>query len=214
MFWNGGRRAALARAYPGIRFRRHTTGLLARFMGAPAECEHLATDQTWMAGLLPDTAYLHGKPQPQRRPARPEASLCRECLRQALGPELQAFRGRTVAFEPNPEDVTQYFFVSKEHFTQAYLQPEVAKALGDRLGALDRMPCERSSCGREATWLWFSRREVASIEESALIVAAPGGTFCAEHGAQQMLEALAVMPRANLEYVNAPYGECGAYVWF
>ncbi len=213
MFGNGRRRAALERAYPGIQFRPHSHGLLARFARAPAECIHLETDHTWMAALAPDTAYLQGKAVAQREPARPEASLCRACLRQVLAPELQAHAGKVVAFEPSAESVTQYFYVAREHFADAYLQPEVAKALSDRLARLAGESCAQERCGKRAAWLWFSQREVASLDESALISAAPGEALCAAHGAARLLDCLRALELVNLEYVNAPYGEAGAYVW-
>jgi len=214
MFGNGNRRAALEQAYPGITFRPHTHGLLARFARAPAECIHLETEHDWMAALLPDAAYLKGKPVPQRTPARPEVSLCRACLPLALAPELETYAGRAIVFEPDPETVTQYFFVASDHFERAYLQPDVADALKKRLAGLDGAKCVQDGCGRRATQLCFARREVASLDESALMAAAPGETLCAPHGARRMLDWLASIEKVNLEYVNAPYGEAGAYVWF
>ncbi len=208
------RRALLERAYPGIAFRPHTVGLLSRVMGSPAECVHLAADQSWMASLLPDTAYLKGKPRAQRMPPRPEATLCRECLPQALAPDLRGYAGRVLLFEPDPETVTQFFFVAREHFEEAYLQAEVARALAPRLEQAAGGACAREGCSRAATWLSFARREVASLDESALIAEAPGTALCAEHGAAQMLESLRAMPQVNIEYMNAPYGSAGAYLWF
>jgi len=212
MFGNGARRAALEQAYPGIKFRPHSHGLLARFAKAPAECIHLETDHTWMAAWAPDMAYLKGKAVAQREPTRPEASLCRACLPQVLEPELQTHAGKVIAFEPDA-GVTQYFYVAREHFADAYLQPEVARALDERLARLAAESCAQERCGKRAAWLWFSQREVASLEESALIAAAPGEPLCATHGAARLLECLRALELVNLEYVNAPYGEAGAYVW-
>lgn len=187
--------------------------MLARFTRAPAECVHLDTDHTWMAALTPDVAYLKGKAVAQREPARPEASLCRACLPQALEPDLRNYDGKVVAFEPNAESVTQYFFVSREHFEQAYLQPEVGAAIGQRLDRLEGIACTLAGCGQRALWLWISQREVASLDESAMIQAVPGEALCATHGAARLLECLRSLAMVNLEYVNAPYGQAGAYVW-
>lgn len=208
------RDAALEQAYPGVTFRPHTRGLFARMLRTPAECSHLETDQSWMAALVPDTVWLKNKPHPQRIPPRPEASLCRACLLSVVEPELAKYEGRVVLFEPNAEDVTQYFFVSAEHFEDAYLQGEVVRVLRLRLGKREGRSCEHDGCARTARWLWFSQREVASLEESALIEAAPGTALCARHGAARLCEAFRAIPQANLEFFNLPYGEAGAYVWF
>lgn len=207
------RAAALAQAYPGIAFRAHTRGWLARFMRAPAECVHLENDQTWMAGLLPDAVWLKGKARVQRTPARPEVSLCRECLLGIVEPELARFEGRVILFEPDGQQLTQYFFVSAEHFEESYLQAEVARVLRLRLGDRDARACGHAGCARPAKWLWFSRRQVASLDESALMEAAPGEWFCARHGAARLGESFRAIPLMNLEYFNLPYGDAGAYVW-
>jgi hypothetical protein len=212
MFAN--RRAALARAYPGITFRPHTLGWLARFMRAPAECTHLETEHAWMAGLVPDAVWLKGKARAVRHPPRLETSLCRACLLAVLEPELARYEGRVIFFEPDPENLTQYFFVSAEHFDDAYLQKEVARALKLRLADRERHHCAQPRCPAAAKWLWFSAREVASLEEAALIEAAQGRRFCARHGAAQLAECFRSIAQANLEYVNLPYGESGAYLWF
>lgn len=214
MPWANDRDTALETAYPGIAFRPHTRGWLARFMRAPAECVHLETEQTWMAALLPDTAWLHGKSQPQRFPPRPEASLCRECLLRVIEPELVQYPGRVILFEPDPEKVTQYFFISAEHFEDAYLQPEVARVLRLRLARVGEESCAHAGCAKAAKWLWLSRQDVASLDESARIEAVPGTRLCARHGAMQLSKCFQAIPQANLEYFNLPYGESGAYVWF
>jgi hypothetical protein len=205
------RAEALARAYPGIPFRTPSHGWLARFMRAPAECSHLEVDQSWMATFAPDTLYLRGK---ARRPtgARPEVSLCRACLKDALLAELRAYRGRVVAFEPDAGAVTQYFFLDRADFQEAGLLPETAQAIEQRLETL-RGQCQHAGCSRAATWLWLSRSEVESLDHHEAIGRAIGRTACALHGAELLCGALAAIPEANLLYINVPYGEQGAYVW-
>jgi hypothetical protein len=203
-------RLALAEAYPEISFRRKSLSLWARLMRMPAECNHLETDQAWMATFIPDTLYLQGKAQPRREPLRPEVSLCLGCLVGQLKPELASFPGRVVAFEPDGEVFTQYFYMSREDFDEAGLRPEVAEAIEKRLAGIDG-PC--ADCGEPATWLWISRREVSSLDQTDRIAESPGGLYCAKHGADKMCEMLDKIDEANLFYVNTPYGESGAYVW-
>lgn len=214
MPWRNDRDNALEAAYPGITFRPHTRGWLARFMRAPAECVHLETDQTWMAALLPDTAWLLSKPQPQRVPQRPEASLCRACLCGFVEPELAQYPGRVIFFEPDPQAVTQYFFVSAKHFEDAYLQPQLVRVLRSRLARGAHESCEHEGCSKAAKWLWFSRQEVQSLDESARVEAASGKRLCPRHGTAQLSKCFQAIPQANLEYFNLPYGDSGAYVWF
>jgi hypothetical protein len=66
---------------------------------------------------------------------------------------------------------------------------------------------------RRATWLWFSRKEIESLDHSEKIAEASGQLLCATHGADRLCRALGALPDANLFYLNAPYGESGAYVW-
>lgn len=205
------------RAYPGIRFRGGSLGWLARFMGAPAECEHLQHDQSWMAALVPDTLYARGRAVSRAvagQPARPEVSLCRACLTAVVRPELGAFPGRVVAFEPDSDTVTQYFFVAQPDFGAAGFSEDFSNAVAERLSQLAKEPCEMErSCGRCARWLWLPRSEVKHLDETALIRAAPGRRFCAAHGAAQLCLSLGVIEHANLLYMNLPYGDSGAYVW-
>lgn len=203
-------RLALDQAYPGIAFRPRSRNWLARLMRWPAECIHLEAGHSWMATFIPDTLYLRGKPSPRRVDVRPEVSICLDCLTGLLEPELAAFPGRAVAFEPDGESFTQYFFVGRDDFAAAGLRPEVAAAIEKRAGEISG---ECSDCGAPATWLWISRREVSSLDQTERIENSPGALFCARHGAAKLCDALGRVQEANLFYVNAPYGESGAYLW-
>ncbi len=197
------------------------------------ECVHLEKQLDWMATFAPDTLYLRGKAakrpiRPGAPPSpgenlgensgkmngrlRPDVSLCRNCLLDLFEPELDDYRGRVVAFEPDPGNVSQYFFLAVPDFEAAGLEGHVADAIRRRvvgLGASGRC----SVCSRTATWLWFSRREVESLDHSQQITDAPGELFCATHGASRLCRTLAAVTDANLFYLNTPYGESGAYVW-
>ena len=203
-------RLALDQAYPGTAFRPRSRGWLARLMRWPAECVHLQAGHSWMATFIPDTLYLRGKPAPRREITRPEVSVCLGCLTGLLEPELAAHPGRVVAFEPDGATFTQYFFVAREDFTASGLRPEVAAAIEKRAESIDGA-C--SDCGARASWLWISRREVSSLDQIERIENSPGAFFCARHGAAKLCGALGQIEEANLFYVNAPYGESGAYVW-
>ncbi len=178
--------------------------------GTPAECTHLNGNCTWMATLLPDTLYLRGKRAVQRDPVRPEVSLCRDCLIEIVAGELESYAGRVVAFEPDADTFTQYFFVATPDFEAAGLAPEVAAAIEQRL-AQDGRACE--VCARPATWLWFSREQVASLDEVERIREGAGVVLCAAHGARKLCDAFLKIQEANVFYMNLPYGEAGAYVW-
>ena len=203
-------RLALDQAYPGISFRRKSRNWLARLMRWPAECIHLETGHPWVATFIPDTLYLRGKAAPRRSPSRPEVSVCLACLAGLLQPELAAYPGRVVGFEPDGESFTQYFFVGRDDFAAAGLRPEVAAAIEKRL---EKFGGACSECGRPATWLWISRREVSSLDQTERIEESPGAVYCARHGAAKLCEALGKVDEANLFYVNVPYGDSGAYVW-
>jgi hypothetical protein len=203
-------RLALEQAYPGISFRRGSRNWWARLMRWPAECVHLGNGSAWMATFIPDTLYLRGKAVPRRRPARPGVSLCLDCLRTLLQPELAAHPGRVVAFEPGGESFTQYFYVDCDDFAAAGLRSEVAAAIEKRVGSVGGA-C--SECGGRATWLWISRREVSSLDQVERIAESPGASYCAKHGAAKLCEALGNVNEANLFYVNVPYGDSGAYIW-
>jgi len=203
-------RLALQQAYPAISFRPRTHNWWARLVGQPAECVHLEVEHSWMAALAPDTLYLRGKGSPVRQPPRPEVSLCRRCLPEVLEPELRAYSGRVVAFEPDAENFSQYFFVSAEDFEAAGLQPEVAAVIQQRLDAGGDC-C--AACPKRAAWLWLPRDEVGSLDDVGRIQTQPGRRLCASHGAAALCRSLTSIAEANLFYVNVPYGEAGAYVW-
>jgi hypothetical protein len=203
-------RIALDQAYPGISFRPRSRSWLARLMHWPAECVHLESGHAWMATFIPDTLYLRGKAAPRRQPSRPEVSVCLDCLSGLLEAELAAYEGRVVAFEPDGATFTQYFFVGRDDFAAAGLRPEIAEAIAKRAESFSG-PC--SDCGESATWLWISRREVSSLDQTERIEQSPGALFCAKHGAAKLCAALRAVSEANLFYVNVPYGDSGAYVW-
>jgi hypothetical protein len=201
---------ALDQAYPGLSFRPRSLNWWARLMRWPAECVHLEAGQVWMATFIPDTLYLRGKPTQRRQPSRPEVSVCLDCLSDLLEAELAAYAGRMVAFEPDGETFTQYFFVGRGDFEAAGLRPEVAEAIGKRVDKFNG-PCV--DCGKTATWLWISRREVSSLDQTERIEESPGALYCAKHGAAKLCEALGKIDEANLFYVNVPYGNSGTYLW-
>jgi hypothetical protein len=197
-------------AYPHISFRWRTRNWWARLTRVPPECVHLEEEISWMATYVPDTVYLKGKAAVQRRPARPEVSLCRACLLGELEVELRKYQGRVIAFEPDGDAFSQYFFVGRREFSAAGLLPDVAEAIERRL----KQPagsCVR--CGYNANWLWIPRNQVESLDNVGSITTAAGEAFCATHGAQKLSQAFAAVSEANLLYVNAPYGEAGAYLW-
>lgn len=163
-----------------------------------------------MATLAPDTLYLRGKAAPRRASPRPEVSLCRACLLGVLGAELAAYPGRVVAFEPDAERFTQYFFIAAPDFAAAGLLPEVAAAIEQRLAEPRSTCCQ---CSRRATWLWLARNDVADLDEVDQIGAAMGRRLCAAHGAAALCGSLEASAEANLFYVNVPYGEAGVYLW-
>jgi len=203
-------RVSHEQAYPGIVFRPSSRNWWAWLKGVPAECVHLDREQEWIASLVPDTLYLRGKAAIRRQPVRPEVSLCRDCLMGVLSRELAEFSGRVVAFEPDAESFSQFFFVAAPDFEPVGLKPEVAAAMQLRLGQ-DGSSCAR--CRRPSTWLWFSREQVGSLDDVAAIETAPGEHLCAGHGAQRLCSALEAIDEASVFYMNLPYGESGAYVW-
>jgi hypothetical protein len=201
-------------AYPNIAFRPRTLNWWARLTRVPAECVHLEAAQPWMASLIPDTLYLRGKAARRRSPARPEVSLCRACLLAVLAEELAAYPGRVVAFEPDAESFSQYFFVAVPDFEAAGLEPGVSATIERRLAPDDaRNGSGCGVCSRPAAWLWLSRQEVSSLDDVGSLSLEPGLRLCATHGAQKLCRALEAIDQANLFYVNLPYGEAGAYVW-
>lgn len=202
--------AALEQAYPGIAFRWRSRNWWARLTRVPPECVHLEREFSWMATYAPDILYLQGKAAAQRLPARPEVSLCRACLLGELENELARYRGRVLAFEPDGGAFSQYFFVDAPDFAAAGLKPEVAEAVQTRL----QQPlgtCQ--GCDEQALWLWIPRVQVETLDDAAGIATVKGQALCPAHGAQQLAEAFTAVSEANLLYVNAPYGDAGAYLW-
>jgi hypothetical protein len=205
-------RMAVEVAYPDIAFRARSHNWWARLTGTPAECQHLEIEFAWMATYAPDTIYLRGKGRTRHEPARPEVSLCRACLLGQLEPELAEYEGRIVGFEPDAENFSQFFFVATDDFEAAGMQPEVSSAIQQRLNGPGGA-CEHEDCSRRATWLWLSREEVTSLDDFGSIGHAAGRHLCTRHGAATLCGKLTAIPEANLFYVNAPYGEAGAYLW-
>lgn len=196
-------------AYPKIRFSPRSRGLFARLKGAAPRCIHLEESADWMATLLPDVVFLNERSERRRAALRPEISVCRECLLEIAMPELAAFEGRVVAFEPG-RSFGQYFFVAQPEFDPAGMTPEVAAAIGKRL---EWSAATCAECSRQAKWCWISRAEVPALDEPERIAEAKGELLCATHGAQRLREALERIKEARLIYVNLPYGETGAYLW-
>ena len=203
-------RIPLEEAYPGIEFLPTSRSWWARLKGTPPECIHLRDDNPWIATLVPDTLYLRGKRAGRRDPARPEVMLCLDCLSEAAHQEMAAYAGRVVAFEPDPELFSQYFFLSPADFDAAGLSPEVASAIRGRLAG-DARACRE--CAEPAKWLWFSREDVPGLDEVERIRTAPGEALCALHGAHRLWKAFGEIKDASVYYMNLPYGESGAYVW-
>ena len=56
-------------------------------------------------------------------------------------------------------------------------------------------------------------RDVESLDQVDRIAQSPGQLLCATHGTDRLCRALGALPDANLFYLNAPYGDSGAYVW-
>ncbi len=207
-------RARVESAYPGIKFRPKSVGWWARFAGSPAECVHLEDDHSWMALYIPDRVYLQGKSEErhgQRRPPRPEVSLCRACLLNVLEPELRAYAGRVVAFEPPAGGFAQYFFMAAPDFEAAGLRPAVSQAIEQRLEGLAEVHCAEWS--RPATWLWLSCKEVSDLDSVERVSSAMGRALCAIHGPEALARSFERIPEANVLYLNLPYGNGGAYVW-
>jgi hypothetical protein len=200
----------LEQAYPGITFRWRSRNWWARLTRVPPECVHLEHEFSWMATYIPDTVYLRGRARAQKHPPRPEVSLCRACLLGELENELACYRGRVLAFEPDGNTFSQYFFVAAPDFAGAGLKPEVADAIASRLHQPMGV-CQ--GCNVAAHWLWIPRVQVETLDDAGGIASVKGQQLCPAHGAQQLCEAFAAVSEANLLYVNLPYGDSGAYVW-
>ena len=197
-------------AYPNVEFLPRSRNWWAWLKGTPAECVHLGSESDWIATLVPDIICLQGKRRKRRDPIRPEITLCRECLAETATPDLAEYEGRTVAFEPDPELLSQYFFIEKDDFAAAGLMPEVADAISARL-VQNSADCQ--VCGVAGRWLWLSREQVASLDEVEQIRTAAGEWFCAKHGAERLFSVFEKIAEANIFYMNLPYGKCGVYVW-
>lgn len=197
-------------AYPGIRFAPSSHNWWAWLKGTPPECVHIDRESIWTASFLPDTLYLRSKKSFPRDVVRPEVSLCRNCLTGAMRAELEEYAGRIVAFAPDPESFSQYFFVGEADFEAAGVAPKVAAAIASRL-TQEFGHC--TDCGKLGTWLWFSREQVATLDEAERMANAPGEVFCALHGARKLCDTFEEIEEANLLYVNVPYSDAGTYVW-
>ena len=197
-------------AYPRVEILPSSCNWWAKLKATPAECIHIRDESVWIAALLPDTLYLRGKRAQRREPVRPEISLCRDCLLDTILDELEKFSGRVVAFEPNSEIFTQYFFVARPDFEGAGVAPETASAIEQRLAQTGETCAE---CSQSATWLWMSREQVADLDETDKIRESPGEWSCSRHGARKLAAAFERIVEANVFYMNLPYGEAGAYLW-
>lgn len=206
-------RLTIAQAYPDLSFRWRTANWLSRLIRMPAECFHLETSASWMATFLPDNLFLQGKNVKLREPRRPEVSLCRNCFTKVFEREAALYTGRVIAFEPDPESVTQYFFVATDDLDAAGVDPALAHALVERLAPEKGSAKSCQDCQRPATWLWFSRACVPNLDAFEQIQTVAGEHFCATHGAQRVARALTSLDHVNLFYVNAPYDDEGAYLW-
>jgi hypothetical protein len=199
-------------AYPRIAFRKKSLSWWAQLTRVPPECEHVEFEHAWTALYAPDTVYLRGKPRAVRTPARAEVSLCLDCLFGELRPELSQFAGRVLAFEPDGQNFSEYFFLAPEDFDAAGLKPEVGRAIRARVERIAG-PCEQSSCENAASWLWLPRAEIESLDDVQAIAAAKGKPYCAGHGSAALCTALGSIEQVNLFYMNLPYGHSGAYLW-
>ena len=197
-------------AYPQVEWLPRSRNWWAWLKGTPPECVHLGDNANWMATLLPDTLYLRGKRALRRETVRPEVSLCRDCLEGVAFTELAAYPGRVVAFEPDAESFSQYFFVEREDFGAAGLTPDTAEAIASRLREPGGACAE---CGMAATWKWLSREDVPNLDDVKRIRESEGESLCARHGAAKLFAAFGAITEANLFYMNLPYGDAGAYVW-
>ena len=203
-------RVSYEEAYPNLEYLPRSRNWWARLKGTAPECVHLGDDISWIAAVLPDTLYLRGKRANRREPVRPEVSLCFECLSDTFAAELESFSGRVIAFEPDAAVFTQYFFVATPDFDAAGLAPETSGAINARLSQDMGACCE---CSRNATWVWFSREEIQSLDDVELIRSAAGEAYCGRHGARKLLASFDKLSEANIFNMNFPYGEAGAYVW-
>jgi len=203
-------RTPLEEAYPRIDFLSNSRNWWARLKGTPPECVHLRDGHHWIATLLPDTLFLRGKRLDRRIPARPEVMLCLDCLAEAAQREIGAYPGRVVAFEPDAQSFSQFFFLAPEDFEMAGVTPELAEAVRAKLESDGRV-CE--DCRAPASWIWFSRRDVPSLDDVEKIRESAGRAYCAAHGVRRLWQTFGEMKEASVYYMNLPYGESGAFLW-
>ena len=181
-------------AYPGISIRPGSRRLWARLMRWPAECIHLESGHHWMATFIPDTLYLRGKAGLRRKPARPEVWSVNDCLAGLLEAELATYPSRVVAFEPDGENFTQYFFLGTEDFAAAGLRSEVAAAI---LTRLEEMEGACSDCGDRLPGVDSAAGSFQPGPDGADSRFARG-PICAKHGAAKLCSALGQLGEANL----------------
>ncbi|HKS79994.1 MAG TPA: hypothetical protein VJR23_00685 [Candidatus Acidoferrales bacterium] len=210
-------RLTYEQAYPRIQFSPRSRNWWSRLKGTAAECVHLEDSVHWMATLLPDIVYLRGRSELSRVPLRPEVSLCRACLLDVATSELECYKGRVIAFEPENK-FSQYFFVSVPHFQEAGIKPEVAEVIAQAIdrrlrSGLDSEGATCARCDRTANWIWFSRDQVQSLDDIGSIQRAEGEPLCPVHGARRMRQMFERIEEANVMFFNLPYGDSGAYVW-
>ncbi len=198
-------------AYPHLDFLPRSRNWWSWLKGTPAECIHLG--ERMRLDRDPGAGYRFSARQTAKAATTrcgPEITLCRECLSETAAPEMVEYEGRVIAFEPDPELLDPVFFCREGGFREAGLAPDVADAIAQRL-VQNGGACQ--VCGHAATWLWFSREQVATLDEVEQIAAAPGEAFCAKHGARNCFRRFEKIAEANIFYMNLPYGESGAYVW-
>jgi hypothetical protein len=101
--------------------------------------------------------------------------------------------------------------VGTEDNNASGVTPELAAVIEQRLA---KLPSSCHRCSASAAWLWFTRDEIVSLEETDKILAAQGEALCPNHAAQQMREMFERIAEANIFYINVPYGSAGAFLWF
>ena len=203
-------RLTVDQAYPGISIRPRSRRLWARLMRWPAECIHLENGHHWMATFIPDTLYLRGKARPRREPARPEVSVCFDCLAGLLEPELAACPSRVVAFEPDGETFHAIFFPGQGGFRRCgpafrsgRRDPDAPRRTGRRVQRLRQ-------AGNLA--VDFAAGSFQPRPDGANSKPRPGRFFAPSTEPRNCARPWDNCEEANLFYVNAPYGESGAYI--
>jgi hypothetical protein len=197
----------IEQAYPTLQLR--STGSIWERFSTP-KCVHAENDDSWIACISPDTFIKHGRLTKLSEAARPEVALCRSCLVALLSAELPRFEGRVVALEPHMEHMQQYMYTALSDMADGGFEPEIISVITRRLEDI-RGKCE--SCDQHAKWLWLPSQDVIDQEDSEGIRNAKGILLCSRHGSLKLCSALEGIPKANMEYVNLPYGEAGFYIW-